>query len=205
MRPNFRQRRPQSAEKTQGKKQSEFLDTAWGRCEQLLPEVHAAWRRFTGEGRHKHPTRPESLGPVYRKCLRNAMRLLSVEGLMPSPWSAAARRVLPASSPEVAGTALWGPVLSWCLLEILAEAIDGDNIKQTALDAVRSPAPAGAAGAGLPGHRSGGRGRLARGRASQGAADDRIGRREGTCCAANCGCRQVRFEQALPCGRGARG
>src|SRR4051794_1229735 len=107
-----------SAEKTQGKKQSEFLDTAWGRCEQLLPEVHAGWRRFTGEGRDKHPTGPESLGPVYRKCLRNAMRMLSVESLMPSPWSAAARRVLPASSPEVAGTALWGPVLSWCLLEI---------------------------------------------------------------------------------------
>jgi hypothetical protein len=123
-----------AAEKTQGKRQSEFLDTAWARCELLLPEVHAAWQRITGHGRHKHPTRPESLGPVYRKCLRNAMRLLSVEGLMPSPWAATARRVLPASSPEVAGAALWGPVLSWCLLEILAEAIDGDNVQQTALD-----------------------------------------------------------------------
>jgi glycosidase len=123
-----------AGDKKPGKKQSELIDAAWGRCEQLLPAVHAAWQRSTGEGRHRHPTRPESLGPVYRKCLRTALRLLSVEALMPSPWPVAARRVLPASSPEVPATALWGPVMSWCLLQILAEAVDGENIPHTALD-----------------------------------------------------------------------
>ncbi len=53
---------------------------------------------------------------------------------MPEPWAAAARRVLPAVSPEVEATALWGPVIAWCLLELLAEAVDGDNIPRTALD-----------------------------------------------------------------------
>jgi hypothetical protein len=62
------------------------------------------------------------------------MKLLSVEALMASPWPTAARRVLPASSPEVAGTALWGPVMSWCLLQMVAEAVDGDNIQRTAGD-----------------------------------------------------------------------
>src|SRR5581483_2963606 len=38
------------------------------------------------------------------------------------------------ASPQVAATALWAPVMSWCLLQTLAEAVDGDNIPQTALD-----------------------------------------------------------------------
>ena len=53
---------------------------------------------------------------------------------MPEPWAAAARRVLPAVSPEVEATALWGPVIAWCLLALLAEAVDGDNIPRSALD-----------------------------------------------------------------------
>ena len=121
-------------DKKPGKKQSEFLEAAWGRCEELLPAVHAAWLRFTGEGRHIHPTRAESMAPVYRKCLRSALRLLSVEALMPVPWSTAARRVLPASSPQLAATAAWGPAMSWCLLQIAAEAVDGDDIPRTALE-----------------------------------------------------------------------
>ena len=123
-----------STEKKNGKKQSEFLDTAWSRCEQLLPAVHSAWARFTGERPDARSMRSESLGPVHRKCLRSLMRLLSVEALMPGPWPAAARRILPASSPEVPATALWGPVMSWCLLQLMAEAVDGDHIPRTALD-----------------------------------------------------------------------
>jgi hypothetical protein len=62
------------------------------------------------------------------------MRLLAVESLIPPPWSAAARRVLPNSSPDVPATALWGPVMSWCLLQTLALAIDEDHLERTALD-----------------------------------------------------------------------
>ena len=121
-------------EKRNGKKQSEILDTAWGRCEELLAAVLPAWARLSGERAGARPVRPESLAPIYRKCLRNAMRLLAVEALIPAPWSAAARRVLPNSSPDVPATALWGPVMSWCLLQTLALAIDEDHVERTALD-----------------------------------------------------------------------
>jgi glycosidase len=121
-------------DKRPAKKQSEAIETAWSHCEQLLSIVHGAWQRFTGERRYTHPTRPESLAPVYRKCLRTTLRLLSLEALMPSPWTVAARRVLPASSPGVPATALWGPVMSWCVLKIAAEAMDGENVARTALE-----------------------------------------------------------------------
>jgi glycosidase len=121
-------------EKRNGKRQSEVLDIAWGRCEELLASVLPAWARLSGERAGARPMRPESLAPIYRKCLRSAMRLLSVEALIPPPWSAAARRVLPNSSPDVPSTALWAPVMSWCLLQTLALAIDEDHLDRTALD-----------------------------------------------------------------------
>jgi glycosidase len=121
-------------EKRNGKKQSEVLDSAWGRCEELLASVLPAWARLSRERAGARPIRPESLAPIYRKCLRSAMRLLSVEALIPPPWSAAARRVLPNSSPDVPSTALWGPVMCWCLLQTLALAIDEDHVERTPLD-----------------------------------------------------------------------
>ena len=64
-----------AAEKTQGKKQTEFLDTAWGRCEQLLPAVHAAWERFTGHGRHRHPkARIQPIATYAEVCARSRAR-----------------------------------------------------------------------------------------------------------------------------------
>ncbi len=121
-------------DKKTSKRQIEFIDAAWGRCERLLPLLDAAWSRALGDRPHLHPTRPESLSPVYRKSLRGTMRLQWAEALMPGPWAAAARRVLPAVSPELPATALWGPVMSWCLLQTLAESVDGENVQQTALD-----------------------------------------------------------------------
>jgi glycosidase len=123
-----------TVEKKPARKQGEFLDAAWGGCEQVLPALHAAWARLAGERRNTRALRGESLGPVYRACLRSALRLASVEALMPGPWPAAARRVLPAYSPQVAATALWGPVMSWCLIVVLAEAIDGKPVSGAALD-----------------------------------------------------------------------
>ena len=123
-----------AAEKKPGKKPNEFLDAAGGHYENLLPGIRAAWTRFSGERRDARGARSESALGDYRTCLRGVLRLLMVEALMPAPGPGAARRVLPASSPEVAATALWGPVMAWCLLQVLAEAIDGNNIPRTALD-----------------------------------------------------------------------
>jgi hypothetical protein len=121
-------------EKKDGKRQSEFLDAAWGRCEQLLRPAAAAWARLAGERVDARPLRPDSLAPVYRRNLRDAMRLLSVEATLPGPLAPAARRILPNSSPKVPATALWGPVMAWCLLQVLAEAVDAQNVNRAALD-----------------------------------------------------------------------
>ncbi len=55
------------------------------------------------------------------------MRMPVIEALFPKPWTAAARRVLPSPSPQFTATAMWGPLLAWCALELLAESIDAAN------------------------------------------------------------------------------
>jgi hypothetical protein len=122
------------SEKKNPKLQSEFLDVAWGRCEELLRPAATAWARMAGERLDARPLTSDSLAAAYRKCLRDAMRLLTVESILSGPLPPAARRVLPASSPLVPATALWGPVMAWCLLQVVAEAVDGDHKNRTALD-----------------------------------------------------------------------
>ncbi len=77
---------------------------------------------------------PGLLGPAFRERLRAAMRMPVVEALFPKPWTAAARRVLPSPSPQMTATAMWGPILAWCALEILAESIDIEKPERVALD-----------------------------------------------------------------------
>ena len=62
------------------------------------------------------------------------MRIPAMEALFPAPWTAAARRMLPSPSPQLTATAMWGPVLGWCALELLAESIDAENPERVALD-----------------------------------------------------------------------
>ena len=57
-----------------------------------------------------------------------------MEMLFPAPWTAAARRMLPSPSPQLTATAMWGPVLGWCALELLAESIDAENPESVALE-----------------------------------------------------------------------
>jgi hypothetical protein len=57
-----------------------------------------------------------------------------VEELFPSPWTAAARRMLPSPSPQFTATAMWGPILGWCALDLLAGAIDAPNPALAALE-----------------------------------------------------------------------
>jgi hypothetical protein len=62
------------------------------------------------------------------------MRTPQVEALFPAPWTAAARRMLPSPSPQFTATEMWGPVLAWCALQLLAEWIDKEQPERTALD-----------------------------------------------------------------------
>jgi hypothetical protein len=62
------------------------------------------------------------------------MRIPALESLFPEPWPAAARRVLPSQSPQLMATAMWGPVLAWSTLALLAESVDASHPEQAALD-----------------------------------------------------------------------
>ena len=116
---------------------NEFFETAWSRSEAFL---RLAQKAYISRGGVKTqpgadpPTRPALLRTVFRQRLRAAMRIPAVESIFPTPWSPAARRVLPSPSPQFTATSMWGPVLGWSVLELLAESIDAENPERVALD-----------------------------------------------------------------------
>jgi glycosidase len=120
------------------RERSEFFEQAWVRCETFLTLAQKAYaaRATQDPGMHSldQSLEPVSLAPAFRKRLWAAMRIPAIERLFPAPWTAAARRVLPSPSPQFTATAMWGPVLGWCVLELLAESIDPQNPEHVALD-----------------------------------------------------------------------
>jgi glycosidase len=115
----------------------EFANLAWHRCEGFMREAQRAYvSRIAREGGREvpQPTNPALLAPVFRERLQAAMRIPIIEAAFTHPWTAAARRVLPSPSPQFTATAIWGPLLGWCVLELLAESIDADAPETTALD-----------------------------------------------------------------------
>jgi hypothetical protein len=116
----------------------EFFEAAWARCESFLRLAQKAYASRTahepGMAKVQQPEEPATLAPVFRERLRAAMRIPAIEALFPAPWTAAARRVLPSPSPQFTATAMWGPLLGWCVLELLAESIDARNPEHVALD-----------------------------------------------------------------------
>ncbi|MGA2219691.1 MAG: alpha-amylase family protein [Terracidiphilus sp.] len=123
---------------------SQFYEQAWQRCEAFLRLAQSAYVSLAPAPRSGLPnsaqpksvmlTNPVLLGPAFRERLRAAMRLPAIEALFPTPWPAAARRVLPSPSPQFTATAMWGPVLAWSILELLAESIDAEHPESVALD-----------------------------------------------------------------------
>ncbi len=119
-------------------KRTEFFAQAWTRGENLLRQAQKAYLQRlaeeNGAGQLLQPANPTLLGQAFRERLRAGMRLAASEALFPAPWTAAARSVLPSASPQLPAAALWGPVLGWCVLELLAESIDVKNAAGVALD-----------------------------------------------------------------------
>jgi glycosidase len=115
-----------------------FLEHAWHNAENFLHLAQEGYAvRRKQEGGAEHPLSaadPAALVSSFRERLRAAMRLPVVEALFPAPWTAAARRMVPSPSPEVTATAMWGPILAWCALELLANSVDSENPARTALD-----------------------------------------------------------------------
>jgi glycosidase len=120
--------------KIKSRELSALLDSAWTRCEKLLLEVRSAQSRRTAEP--PAPSEPDftAESAAFRKLLRNALRIPSLEDAFPEPWPASARRILPSASPLSAATAVWGPVLAWCILQTLAESTNPENPAQEALN-----------------------------------------------------------------------
>ncbi|MFP5248781.1 MAG: alpha-amylase, partial [Acidobacteriota bacterium] len=115
-----------------------FLEHTWVQAEEFLRLAREAYiERAGGEkpaGRAAHPAGEAMQGEGFDRRLRAAMRLPFLEPLFPAPWTAAARRILPSPSPELHATALWGPILGWCVLQLLAESVDREDAPRVALD-----------------------------------------------------------------------
>jgi glycosidase len=113
----------------------QFFAQAWERCERFLRLAQEAYRSRTGqEAAGLQPGNSDSLAQAFRERLRAGLRILALEALFPAPWTAAARRMLPSPSPQLTATAMWGPVLGWCALELLAESIGAEHPERVALD-----------------------------------------------------------------------
>jgi glycosidase len=115
-----------------------FFDRTSESAESFLRAAAPAFvARLAQEGQVMGEGNAAEIPPLvfeYRQRLRAAMRMPVVEALFPAPWTAAARRMLPSPSPLFTATAMWGPILAWCALEFLAQAIDRENPERTALD-----------------------------------------------------------------------
>jgi glycosidase len=112
----------------------EFIESAWKRNREFLREAQAFYASHADGSRPAATTDPASTSEGFHELARAAMRIPALESLFPKPWPAAARRVLPSQSPQLMATAMWGPVLAWCVLELLAESIDAAQPERAALD-----------------------------------------------------------------------
>ncbi|HTX75865.1 MAG TPA: alpha-amylase family glycosyl hydrolase [Terracidiphilus sp.] len=103
------------------KSQNAAFERLWDTCAAMFTPALNAYVRLTGGRPQYHALSRETIAPAFRQALREASRLPVIEGLFPAKWPAAARRVLPTEHPQLPATALWGPVLAWCALQMLAE------------------------------------------------------------------------------------
>lgn len=109
-----------------------FIEEFWQRVEIFLTEAQNSYRARAGKA--AQPDEPLMLGYAMQRRLRAGMRLPLAEQFFAAPWSEAARRILPSASPQVASTAVWGPVLAWCVLELLAESFNPEHPAKAGVD-----------------------------------------------------------------------
>jgi glycosidase len=117
---------------------NQIFGQTWARCEAFLRAAQSAYlARLPEEDRpgvRERLTDPGLLVPTFRERMLAALRIPATESLFPTPWTAAARRMLPSPSPQFTATAMWGPILAWCALDLLAESIDREKPERVALD-----------------------------------------------------------------------
>jgi len=120
------------------REREEFADTAWRRGREFLREAQTFYRGHNDgtvlPNDAPNFTNPTAMNVLFRERARAALRVPALEKFFPEPWPAAARRVLPSVSPRLMATEMWGPVLAWSILELLAESINAQNPERAALD-----------------------------------------------------------------------
>ena len=112
----------------------DFLEITGRRSREFLREAQSFYRTHHDESQPLNLTNPASMEERFRILARAAMRIPALESLWAEPWPPAARRVLPSHSPQRMATAMWGPVLAWSVLELLAESVNAEDPKRAALD-----------------------------------------------------------------------
>jgi len=111
----------------------DFFVNGWTRYRKFLREAQTFYRSH-GERPPQKIVNPADMQARFRERTRAAMRIPSLEALFAEPWPAAARRVLPSYSPQLTATAMWGPVLAWAALGVLAESVNAVHPQRAALD-----------------------------------------------------------------------
>ena len=121
--PDVAERAPAGPEKEKALEhlRDDFFRDAWRRCREFLREAQSCYRSHGGQT--PATANPAAMEKRFHDRVRAAMRIPALESLFPKPWPAAARRVLPSPSPQLTATAMWGPVLAWTVLELLAESV----------------------------------------------------------------------------------
>ena len=113
----------------------DFLQTAGRRSREFLREAQSFYHtRNKDNSVPENFTNPASMDERFRERARAAMRIPTLESLFPEPWPHTARNVLPSQSPHLTATAVWGPVLAWSVLQVLAESVSPTNADRVALD-----------------------------------------------------------------------
>ncbi|HVJ09181.1 MAG TPA: alpha-amylase family glycosyl hydrolase [Acidisarcina sp.] len=129
-------RATQGAEKYQNHEpqRNALIEEAWEHTQTFLREAQIAYRAHSGRLLRDKLPYPASLAEKFREGLRAALRLPELESCFPSSWTAGARRVLPSHSPQLTAAAVWGPVFSWSVLELLAVSLNSEDPEHTAVD-----------------------------------------------------------------------
>lgn len=129
-----------------GHEQEEVLHTIRARAAALLSEVRNSqqWKQLAVRGSAKEGVEaaPVQDGALLLSAFKErltkyvtaAMRIPMLEACFASMWPAVARSVFPSLSPQRTSRGIWGPVLAWCIVEALAEAIDEGAAPQVAIE-----------------------------------------------------------------------
>jgi len=70
----------------------------------------------------------------YHLLLQAAAKLPALERAFPGGWSPDARHVLPSYSPQTTAVTIWAPVVAWCLLQALFEALPSSQDPRAIVD-----------------------------------------------------------------------